>query len=268
MLMDLWRRDGVGFIYERGGVNAWTKDRVAGRPMLPRRGIEIATAVSCGWLKTATQQIQQQSRAPGAGLRWLRGWEARVFTAVFGRYPQGAKPGTTMPNWSCPGIPRHRNEPGYDRSRRWFIFGLAPKTVWRWANPGRGWPGNRGEGLFQTIGLRGIATITGAGSPSRHVAAHRSRSGESRLLNTNDFPGLTQFLHDPLAVSARWGCPTLKSSQPAEAVRRCIVPVEDSSIINPEGLQYSYYEGEWEKAAEFEHVQQVPSVTRENTSIF
>src|SRR6185436_7811535 len=62
-------------------------------------------------------------------------------------------------------------------------------------------------------------------------------------------PGLTQFLQDPLAVRPGGRMPHLNLS-PAEARDVASYLMNDLDIVS--GLQYAYYEGEWEKLPKFD----------------
>jgi mono/diheme cytochrome c family protein len=152
--------------------------------------------------------------------------------------PQATKPGTTMPSVLA-GVPEAEREPIVET----LVHFLATTGQVTHANPMRQ-AVQRGEQLFHYVGCVAchdprregsqmpLATSIPLGTPSRKYT----------------LPGLTQFLQDPLAVRPGGRMPHLNLT-PTEAREVASFLLNDLDIVS--GLQYAYYEGDWEKLPDF-----------------
>lgn len=151
--------------------------------------------------------------------------------------PQATKPGTTMPNVLA-GVPETVRGPIVES----IVHFLASTGSVSHANPMRQQV-NRGEMLFHSIGC---------------VACHDPRKDPMQPLPTSivlgtpsrkyTLQGLTQFLENPLAIRPSGRMPHLNLS-PADARDIASFLLNDLDIAS--GLQYAYYEGQWDKLPDF-----------------
>ncbi|HMC10210.1 MAG TPA: PA14 domain-containing protein, partial [Pirellulaceae bacterium] len=153
--------------------------------------------------------------------------------------PQTTKPGTTMPHVLA-GMSEAERGPVVEA----IVHFLASTGNVTHANPSRH-AVNRGDAAFHSVGCvachdprtdpapQPIATSISLGTPSRKFT----------------LPGLTQFLQDPLAVRPGGRMPHLNLT-PAEARDIASFLLNDLDVVS--GLQYAYYEGEWEKLPMFD----------------
>jgi mono/diheme cytochrome c family protein len=165
--------------------------------------------------------------------------------------PQATKPGTTMPNVLAGKTETERAQ--IVDSLVHFLTTTGTATV---NNPSR-FAVQRGEELFHSIGcvachdprtekpLEPVAASIPLGTPSKKYS----------------LPGLTQFLQDPLAVRPSGRMPDLNLTA-AEARDIASFLLNDLDIVA--GLQYAYYEGEWEKLPKFETLTPVATGEAEN----
>lgn len=152
--------------------------------------------------------------------------------------PQATKPGTTMPSVLA-GVPESERAPIVEA----IVHFLASTGSVTHANPMRQHV-NRGEMLFHSIGCvachdprkepmqPSLPTSIVLGTPSRKYT----------------LPGLTQFLENPLAIRPSGRMPHLGLS-PADARDIASFLLNDLDIAS--GLQYAYYEGQWDKLPDF-----------------
>ena len=152
--------------------------------------------------------------------------------------PQATKPGTTMPSVLA-ALPESERAQVAEA----LVHFLATTGRATHANPMRQHV-SRGELLFHSIGCVAchdqrqdasqppLATSIALGTPSRKYT----------------LPGLTQFLENPLAVRPSGRMPHLTLS-PADARDIASFLLNDLDIAS--GLQYAYYEGQWDKLPDF-----------------
>jgi len=191
---------------------------------------------SCHQADAAQQVVVQRKPAPV-----LDTVSSRVkpeYLLKFLANPQTAKPGTTMPHVLA-GIPEAERGPIVEA----LVHFLATTGQVTHANPLRQ-AVERGEWLFHSVGcvachdarrdasVEPLATCIPLGTPSRKYT----------------LPGLAQFLQEPLAVRPGGRMPHLNLT-PTEAREIASYLLNDLDIVS--GLQYAYYEGDWEKLPDF-----------------
>ena len=152
--------------------------------------------------------------------------------------PQATKPGTTMPSVLA-GLP----EAERTTVATAIVHFLAATGAVTHTNPMRQQV-SRGEVLYHSIGCVAchgerkdpaaapLATSIPLGTPSRKYT----------------LPGMTKFLENPLAVRPGGRMPHLNLS-PADARDIASFLLNDLDIAS--GLQYAYYEGNWDKLPDF-----------------
>jgi mono/diheme cytochrome c family protein len=165
--------------------------------------------------------------------------------------PQAAKPGTTMPS-----VLAGKNETERAEIVDALVHFLASTGTATASNPSR-FAVKRGEELFHSIGCIACHDPR-TEKPSEPVAASIPLGTPSKKYT---LPGLTQFLQDPLAVRPGGRMPNLNLTA-AEARDIASFLLNDLDIVA--GLQYAYYEGEWDKLPKFETLKPVAIGEAEN----
>lgn len=221
------------------------KDRVsAGQLLLGELNCTACHVAS----ETATQQIERKQPPV------LDTVGSRVKPEYLRRFlsdPQATKPGTTMPSVVPGNAVAERAE--IVEALVHFLAGTGTVAV---GNPSR-LAVNRGEGLLHSIGCVACHDPRGE-QPVEPVAASIPLGKPSAKYT---LPGLTQFLHDPLAIRPGGRMPDLNLT-PAEARDVASFLLNDLDIVA--GLQYAYYEGEWEKLPKFDALKPVAIGDAEN----
>ncbi|HEY2411599.1 MAG TPA: PA14 domain-containing protein [Pirellulaceae bacterium] len=165
--------------------------------------------------------------------------------------PQATKPGTTMPNVLADKSEAERAE--IVDTLVHFLARTGNATV---SNPSR-FAVKRGEELFHSIGCVACHDPR-TEKPPEPVAASIPLGTPSKKYT---LPGLTQFLQEPLAIRPGGRMPDLNLTS-AEARDIASFLLNDLDIVA--GLQYAYYEGEWEKLPKFETLKPVATGEAEN----
>jgi mono/diheme cytochrome c family protein len=232
--------------YERAYTSSDTNRVVAGELLLGELNCTACHAIT-GAAALATQ-IQRKSPPI------LDKVTSRVRPEYLQRFladPLATKPGTTMPNVLAGKTASERAE--IVDALVHFLATTGTATV---SNPSR-FAIKRGEELFHSIGC--VACHDPRLEKSSEPVAASIPLGS--LSQKYTLPGLTQFLQDPLAVRPSGRMPDLNLT-PAEA--RDIASFLESDLDIVAGLQYSYYEGEWDKLPKFETLKPVATGEAEN----
>ena len=153
--------------------------------------------------------------------------------------PQATKPGTTMPN-----VLAGLSEAQRGRVVEEIVHFLATTGSVTHGNPFRT-AVSRGQTLFHSVGCVACHDPR-TDQPNEPLAASISLGTPSRKYT---LPGLTQFLQDPLAVRPGGRMPHLNLTA-AEARDIGSFLLSDLDVVS--GLQYVYYEGQWDKLPKFD----------------
>ncbi len=232
--------------YERVYVSADSNQIAAGQLLLGE-----LSCTSCHTLAVPAAVSTQIHRKPAPVLDTVASRVKLEYLQRFLADPQTTKPGTTMPN-----VLAGKTE--YERAEivDALVHFLATTGATTLGNPSR-FAVQRGEELFHSIGcvachdprtqqpIEPVAASIQLGTPSKKYA----------------LAGLTQFLQDPLAVRPGGRMPHLNLT-PAEARDIASFLCNDLDIVA--GLQYAYYEGEWEKLPQFETLKPIATGDAEN----
>lgn len=153
--------------------------------------------------------------------------------------PQQVKPGTTMPN-ALAGVPETERTAIVEA----IVHFLASTGNTTEVSPMRGGV-IRGEAFYHSVGCLACHDPRGEESPSPALATSIPLGTPSRKYT---LPGLTEFLQNPLAVRPGGRMPHLNlDANDARDVASFLL--NDLDIAS--GLQYSYYEGSFDKLPDF-----------------
>lgn len=153
--------------------------------------------------------------------------------------PQKVKPGTTMPN-ALASIPEAERQPVVDA----IVHFLATTGTTSDVAPLRGGV-IRGEAYYHSVGCLACHDPRPAENPPAALATSIPIGTPSRKYT---LPGLTNFLENPLAVRPGGRMPHLNlNANEARDVASFLLNDLDIAA----GLQYSYYEGSWDKLPDF-----------------
>jgi mono/diheme cytochrome c family protein len=153
--------------------------------------------------------------------------------------PQKIKPGTTMPN-ALAGIPETERQPIVEA----LVHFLATTGTTNDVSPLRGGV-IRGESYYHSVGCLACHDPRPAENPPPALTTSIPIGTPSRKYT---LPGLTNFLENPLAVRPSGRMPHLNLNG-TEARDVASFLLNDLDIAA--GLQYSYYEGTWDKLPDF-----------------
>ena len=153
--------------------------------------------------------------------------------------PQKIKPGTTMPN-ALAGIPEAERAPIVEA----IVHFLATTGTTGDTAPLRGGV-IRGEAYYHSIGCLACHDPRPAENPPASLPTSIPIGTPSRKYTLS---GLTNFLENPLAVRPSGRMPHLNLN-PTEARDVASFLLNDLDVAA--GLQYSYYEGTWDKLPDF-----------------
>lgn len=153
--------------------------------------------------------------------------------------PQKIKPGTTMPN-ALAGIPETERTPIVEA----IVHFLASTGNTSDVAPMRGGV-IRGEAYYHSIGCLACHDPRPAENPPPALATSIPIGTPSRKYT---LPGLAEFLQNPLAVRPGGRMPhlNLDGSQARDVASFLLNDLDIAA-----GLQYSYYEGTWDKLPDF-----------------
>jgi mono/diheme cytochrome c family protein len=218
--------------YERVYADAKNADVAAGQLLLGE--------LNCTSCHQADASLDSQiQRKPAPVLDSVCSRVKSEYLLKFLADPQATKPGATMPDVLA-SVPESERAAIVES----LVHFLATTGTAARGNPSRH-AVNRGETLFHSIGCVACHDPR-LESPPPLVSASISLGTPS---NKYTLPGLTQFLHDPLAVRPGGRMPHFNLTQ-SQARDIASYLMNDLELVS--GLQYAYYEGEWDALPKFD----------------
>jgi mono/diheme cytochrome c family protein len=164
--------------------------------------------------------------------------------------PAGTKPGTTMPDVLA-ALPAPERAAAVEA----LVHLLAATGPLEHASPMRQGV-DRGERLFHSVGCVACHDPRGEGAQPLAISIPLGTPSKKYTL-----PGLSRFLSDPLAVRPGGRMPHLQLAA-GEARDIASYLLNDLDVIS--GLQYAYYEGQWESLPDFRKLTPVAVGDAEN----
>ncbi|WP_425615074.1 PA14 domain-containing protein [Anatilimnocola sp. NA78] len=213
--------------------HATAKDQIAA-------GNLLLGELNCTACHTADKSLAEHiQKKPAPVLDTLGNRVRPEYLLKFLMDPQAVKPGTTMPN-ALAGIP----EGGRKEVVEAIVQFLATTGNTTEVAPLRGGAA-RGEALYHSVGCLACHDPRPAENPPAALPTSIPIGIPSRKYT---LPGLTEFLQNPLIVRPGGRMPHLNlNSADARDVASFLLNDLDMAA----GLQYSYYEGTWDKLPDF-----------------